>query len=199
MTALSSLLDLPASDPATREILDAALEVMATLGLRKATIEDIARQAGVDRVTVYRRLGTKNDVFNAVLVREAQRVFERAAESAGKTADADERIALVFTGLVRDLRGHALFNKLLEMDPASAVPKVTIGAPALLRLAIHFATSELLHDLENRDPEDLTARVEIVARLVQSLFLTPEGVVELRTRSQLMEFARTYVVPIITR
>lgn len=198
MTALSSFLDAPATDPATSEILDAALEVMATLGLRKATIEDVARQAGVDRVTVYRRLGTKNDVVNAVLAREAQRVFERAA-AAAKTADIEERIALVFTGLVRDLRGHALFNKLLEMDPASTVPKVTIGAPALLRLAVHFATSELLHDLEGHDPEDLTARVEIVARLVQSLFLTPEGVVELRTRAQLMDFARAYVVPIILR
>lgn len=186
-------------DPATTEILDAALELFATLGIRKTTIEDIARQAQVDRVTVYRRLGTKNDVVAAVLAREAQRVFETAAAAGEKASDVEERIALVFATLVRDLRGHALFNKMLAMEPENTIPKVTTGASGLLELAVHFATSQLLQDVGSDDPEDLAARVEVVARLVHSLYLTPDAVVELRTRAQLMDFARRYVVPIITR
>jgi AcrR family transcriptional regulator len=196
--SLTLPVQLQASDPATAELLDAALELFATLGIKKTTIEDIARQAGVDRVTVYRRLGAKGDVVDTVLAREAQRVFERVAASAGKTADVEERVAVIFTGLVRDLRGHALFNKLMAIEPDTAFPKVSSGAADLLRLAVHFATTILLPDLKPDDPEDLTARVEIVARLVQSLFLTPDAVVPLNSRAQLMAFARTYVVPIVT-
>ena len=43
-----------------------------------------------------------------------------------------------------------------------------------------------------------SARIEIVARLIHSLFLTPDAVVDLSTRPQLMAFARKYVVPIVT-
>lgn len=198
VNTVSRLLDAPPTDPATNEILDAALEVLASQGIRKTTIEDVARQAGVDRVTVYRRLGTKNDVVGAVLAREAQRVFEGAAASASRATDIEERVALVFTGLVRDLRGHTLFNKIIAMEPDTALAKVTTGAAGLVQLAVHFATTSLLDDFESSDPEDLAARVEVVARLIHSLFLTPDAVVELRTRAQLMEFARRYVVPIIT-
>ncbi|KAA1416946.1 TetR/AcrR family transcriptional regulator [Nocardioides humilatus] len=195
---LSDLIEAPAADPATTEILDAALAIFTTLGIRKTNIEDIARQAGVDRVTVYRRLGTKNDIVNAVLAREAQRVFERAAASAGKSGDVDERVALIFTGLVGDLRGNALFNKLMSIEPDTTFPKVSRGAGDLLRLAVDFATTILLPDVESDDPDALTARIEIVARLVHSLFLTPDAAVELKTRQQLLRFARKYVVPIVT-
>jgi AcrR family transcriptional regulator len=198
MTPATMPTEAPRTDPANTELLDAALHLFTTMGIRKTTIEDIARQVGVDRVTVHRRLGTKNDVVSAVLEREAQRVFERAAASAGKTADVEERVALVFTDLVRDLRGHALFNKLMSMEPGTTFPKVSKDAADLLRLAVHFATTILLPDVEPDDLADLTARVEIVARLVHSLFLTPDAVVELKTRAQLMSFARKYVVPIVT-
>lgn len=198
MTASSAAIEVQKVDPATAQILDAALETFANLGIRKTTIEDIARAAQVDRVTVYRRLGTKSDLISAVLAREAQRVFDGAAATADKAHDIEERVALVFTALVRDLRGHALFNKMMSLEPDSTFPKVTSGAASLLQMAVHYATSTLLEDLEPQDPDDLSARVEIVARLIHSLFLTPDAVVDLSTRPQLMAFARKYVVPIVT-
>lgn len=188
----------PAEDPVTTELLDAALELFATLGIKKTTIEDVARKAGVDRVTVYRRLGSKNDVVSAVVAREAQRVFERASATAGKTDDLSERVARVFAGLVGDLRSHALFNRVMTMDPTATFPKVTTEAAELLRFAVQFATSDLLTDIGSQDSEDLTTRVEIVARLIHSLFLTPDAVVALGTHAQRMNFARKYVAPIIT-
>lgn len=185
-------------DPATTALLDVALQLITTMGIRKTTVEDIARHAGVDRVTVHRRLGSKSDVVSAVLEREAQRVFERAAASADGATDIGERVAAVFSGLVRDLRGNALFNKLMAFEADTTLAKVSTDATDLLRLAVHFATTTLLDDIDTDDQEDLETRVEIVARLVHSLFLTPDAVVKLKTRAQLMTFARRYVVPIVT-
>ncbi|WP_040697921.1 helix-turn-helix domain-containing protein, partial [Nocardia vinacea] len=58
-----------AADPETR-ILDAALVQFSKVGVKKTTIEDVARQAGVDRVTVYRRVGSRDDLVQAVISRE---------------------------------------------------------------------------------------------------------------------------------
>ncbi|MEV6432642.1 helix-turn-helix domain-containing protein [Nocardia sp. NPDC051463] len=53
-------------------ILEAALIQFGKGGVKKTTIEDIARQADVDRVTVYRRISSRDDVVRAVMTREME-------------------------------------------------------------------------------------------------------------------------------
>ncbi|MEV2268001.1 TetR/AcrR family transcriptional regulator [Nonomuraea africana] len=52
-------------------ILDAAAELLVRLGYRKVTIEDIAQRAGVGKGTVYLHWRTKQQLFDALLLREA--------------------------------------------------------------------------------------------------------------------------------
>lgn len=63
---------LPA-DPLTEQILDAAREQFTTFGLRRSTVDDVAKRAGVSRVTVYRRFGNKDGLVSACLIREYRR------------------------------------------------------------------------------------------------------------------------------
>ncbi len=51
-------------------ILDAASELMQRWGYRKTTIDDIARQAGVAKGTIYLHWKTREDLFRALLIRE---------------------------------------------------------------------------------------------------------------------------------
>ena len=60
------------------EILDAASECYLRLGVSKTTAEDIARAAGISRATLYRRCGSHEAIFLAVLTREAE---EMAADA----------------------------------------------------------------------------------------------------------------------
>ena len=60
----------PDSDATTERILDAALEEFLDFGLRRATVEDITRRAGVGRMTVHRRFSTKQSLIEAVWLRE---------------------------------------------------------------------------------------------------------------------------------
>src|SRR5262245_38415648 len=65
------------------EILDAALEEFAQLGLHGASTEDIARRAGISQPYVFRLFGTKKALFTAVVARcfrQTQELFARAAE-----------------------------------------------------------------------------------------------------------------------
>ena len=72
------------SGGAKRErILDGASRVFAECGFRKTTIGDIVREAGVARATVYKYFDAKEDVFDAVLRREAEEVLAAVTEAVG--------------------------------------------------------------------------------------------------------------------
>jgi len=57
-------------------ILDAAAELVQRWGYHKTTIDDIARQAGVAKGTIYLHWETKEDLFVALLTREELKLAE---------------------------------------------------------------------------------------------------------------------------
>ena len=52
-------------DLTAERILDAALEQFVLVGIRRSSVEDVARRAGVTRVTVYRRFPRKDALVEA--------------------------------------------------------------------------------------------------------------------------------------
>src|SRR5262245_9247144 len=56
-------------------ILEAALQQIAITGVRRTSADDIARRAGVNRVTLYRRLGSREDILRAAYLQETARVL----------------------------------------------------------------------------------------------------------------------------
>ncbi len=54
-------------------ILDAATTLLVRWGYRKTTIDDVAREAGVGKGTIYLHWKDKNDLFRAAIWREQQR------------------------------------------------------------------------------------------------------------------------------
>lgn len=67
-------------------ILDAAAELLVRYGYRKVTVEDVAAQAGVGKGTVYLHWRTKQQVFEALVIRESVGFVEHLV--AGLRADA---------------------------------------------------------------------------------------------------------------
>lgn len=57
-------------------ILDAARELILRFGYRKVTVEDIATRAGVGKGTVYLHWRTKDELYEALLLRESIEVIE---------------------------------------------------------------------------------------------------------------------------
>ncbi|QIS20039.1 TetR/AcrR family transcriptional regulator [Nocardia terpenica] len=184
-------------DSLTDRILDAASAVFEDVGIRKATIEDIGRRAGVERVTVYRRVGSKDDVVRAVVLREAQRIITAVTDRANATGSLEDRVAATFAGLVLGLRDHPLYNRLLRLEPDTTLPRLTVDAATPLAWAVNAAVTILAPD-QPGDLDLLTARVEIIARTIHSMVLTPHGVTELDTEAQLVDFAYRHIAPIIT-
>jgi AcrR family transcriptional regulator len=57
-------------------ILDAVTTLLVRWGYRKTTIDDVAREAGVGKGTIYLHWKDKNDLFRAAIWREQQRYSE---------------------------------------------------------------------------------------------------------------------------
>ena len=101
-------------------ILDAAYEMLLAIGMRRLTMADIARQAGVSRATMYRRWPNVQAVVAELLTRE----FGALATPLATVAPANARSALV-TGvvqIVREVRSHPLLRKIVDVDPEVLLP-----------------------------------------------------------------------------
>jgi AcrR family transcriptional regulator len=71
-------------------ILDAALQVFGQYGYRRTSMDDIAREADVGKGTIYLSFASKEEVFQALSERLAQRMLagaEAASRRPGTTAD----------------------------------------------------------------------------------------------------------------
>ncbi|GAA3141526.1 helix-turn-helix domain-containing protein [Planomonospora alba] len=80
----------PPRDPAQRaerahRILDAAAELILRWGYDKTTIDDVARQAGVAKGTIYLHWKTREALFTALLRRERVRMLAEVRRSAPHT------------------------------------------------------------------------------------------------------------------
>jgi AcrR family transcriptional regulator len=71
-------------------ILDAALRVFGQYGYRRTSMDDIAREAQIGKGTIYLSFASKDEVFQALAQRLAQRMLagaEAASRQPGTTAD----------------------------------------------------------------------------------------------------------------
>jgi AcrR family transcriptional regulator len=192
--------DEPEGDDITRRILDGALEQFERFGLKRSTVEDVAKRAGLARITIYRRFPTKNDLMGAVIVREAQRAFAEIDAAVSRVSGTEERIVEGFVVTLRIARHHPLLLRLLSTEPETVLPYFTLhGGPVLAAartyLADHIRRAQRLGDVPPFDPEPVA---EMLVRVAQSFLLTPESVIPLDSDRRVRAFARRYLAPLIT-
>lgn len=101
-------------------LLDAARAAIVAVGWRRSTLTDIARRAGVSRMTIYRRWPDTQTLLADLMTREWSGVVEDAALT--EAATVRERLVGGVVATVRALRGNELFLKIVEVDPELLLP-----------------------------------------------------------------------------
>jgi AcrR family transcriptional regulator len=94
------------SDARWAAVLAAASHVFADVGYEKATLEDVAREVGINRATLYYYVGTKEELLVSLLSEPIATVTSRLEEDAGRDAPADEKLAAALRGYVKTLDEH---------------------------------------------------------------------------------------------
>ncbi|MFG2020021.1 TetR/AcrR family transcriptional regulator [Actinomadura geliboluensis] len=195
----SLLTEGPRSEPQTDRILDAALRSFEAYGPRRTTMDDVARESGLGRATIYRRFPTKGDLVTGVLLREARRFFAELDEAVAALPTLEERLVEGFAVTLRISREQRLITRLMVVEPELILPHSTVKAGPLLAaargyLAGRLRTAQRLGAAPAGVDPELVA--EILVRLTHSLVLTPEGHIPLDDEGA-RAFARHYLLPIV--
>jgi AcrR family transcriptional regulator len=111
------------SDPTADAILDAARSSVGHFGIRRTTLSDIARLAGVSRMTVYRRYPDLPALIRELMTREFGALMDEIDASVDGP-DGRSRLVARAGSAVRALREHPLLRKLLEAEPELLLPYV---------------------------------------------------------------------------
>jgi AcrR family transcriptional regulator len=91
----------------TEEILGAAFRIFSVKGYHNATVDDIAREAGISKGTCYQYFTGKEDVFIATMERTLSELLSEAEAAAGEASEALVRLGiegLTFISKYRDLQ-----------------------------------------------------------------------------------------------
>ncbi|MFC9290457.1 TetR/AcrR family transcriptional regulator [Streptomyces sp. NPDC057052] len=105
-------------------VLDAVRDCVLAVGVRRTTLTDVARRAGVSRMTLYRRWPDVRSLVGDLMTREWVGVATDAMPE--RRPDTDAR-ALLVDGLVAGVtafRAHPLFRKIVDVDPELLLPYV---------------------------------------------------------------------------
>ncbi|MEU5660433.1 TetR family transcriptional regulator [Streptomyces sp. NPDC047737] len=195
-----ALVEEPPTDALSEQILDAAREQFMTFGLRRSTVDDVAKRAKVSRVTVYRRIGNKDSLVSACLLREYRRFVADVDEAVAALPTMEDRLVAGFVTVLKHIREHPLVGGLLRLEPEIMLPFLTLeSGPAFLAMRGYLA-GRLRHAqrLEGRPETDPTPVAELMVRITVSFLLNPLSCFELDDDEQVRAFARRYLVPLLS-
>ena len=177
-------------------VLDAALACVARVGLGKTTLDDVAREAGCARATVYRCFPGKQALFGAMVKREVAALGTRAIEAAAATDSlADAIVAVILTG-AETFNSHAALGFVAEYEQEILIPQLSFDrGSAVLRGAAMLIAPAFTRFVEADRAERLG---EWVARLALSYLLNPSEQVRLDNAAEVRALVVDYVLPGVT-
>ena len=108
----------PETSSAADLALDAARESILAVGWSRTTLTDVARRAGVSRMTIYRKWPDMGALLGDLMTREWAGLVQ--VDTTG--ADALDRLVRSAVGTVQAVRANPLFARIIELDPDRLLP-----------------------------------------------------------------------------
>jgi AcrR family transcriptional regulator len=176
-----------------QRIMLAVIAQCEDFGLRRTTMDDVARRAGLSRATLYRHFDSKDAVVQAVILAEAERFFDRLDVALAGVDRVEERVVEGFAFALPYLARHALLRKLLRTEPEALLPYL-LGDSRLIPIATEAVAARVPGDSEV-DPRDARSVAELLVRLVLSLALSPDSALGIDDAEGARRLARRYLVP----
>lgn len=175
-------------------ILTASLKVFETKGLADSTMQEIAAKAKIGRATLYRHFASKDEVLQALVLREARELFGRLEEAAG----AEERPEALFENALPValgfFQGHRLLQRVLRKEPEYVIPYLTYQSSGLLSAAVDFMEPYLARAKKTGGLKvEPKVAAEWACRILLSLLTTKSVVADLSDPSEL----KRYLAPVL--
>ncbi|HEX5146685.1 MAG TPA: TetR/AcrR family transcriptional regulator [Conexibacter sp.] len=124
-------------------LLDATQACVLAVGVRRTTMTDVARRAGVSRMTLYRRYADVTSLMQALMTREFTQVIDEVEAEVAALPSARERLVTAAVGGVDRLTRHPLFLRILDVDPELLLPYLTTRRGAFQRAVVAVVEARL--------------------------------------------------------
>lgn len=151
-------------------VLDAVRDCVLAVGVRRTTLTDVARRAGVSRMTLYRRWPDVRSLVGDLMTREWIDVATRALPEPHPDKDTRTQIVDGLVAGVEGFRAHPLFRKIIDVDPELLLPYVLDR-----RGASQEALLELLADSLEQGHADGSVRLAPTRRQARAVLLVVQS------------------------
>lgn len=177
----------------------AALDEFAEHGIRRASMEDVARRAGVSRMTVFRRFASKQRLVEVVIAREVRRGMQELDLLWEGAETLEDRLVAGFEFAGRYVRGHPLFDRLLRSEPEVLLPPLTLDGGPVLELYRSLIAHRLQAEIKagRAATSDIDGVAEVIARLAISLLLTRDGTITLDDPHSIHRLVNLTLLPML--
>ncbi|MFJ7965336.1 TetR/AcrR family transcriptional regulator [Streptomyces sp. NPDC096324] len=151
-------------------VLDAVRDCVLAVGVRRTTLTDVARRAGVSRMTLYRRWPDVRTLVGDLMTREWIDVATRAMPEPHPDRPTRAQIVDGLVAGVEGFRAHPLFRKIIDVDPELLLPYVLDR-----RGASQEALLELLADALAEGHADGSVRLAPTRRQARAVLLVVQS------------------------
>ncbi|ONI90451.1 TetR family transcriptional regulator [Saccharothrix sp. ALI-22-I] len=152
-------------------LLDAARDCVVQVGVRRTTLTDIAKRAGVSRMTLYRRFPDVGTLVRALMTREFTALLQRITVTGDNTR---QRLVAQAIASIRLLAADPLMRRVLDLDAELMLPYLVqrLGSTQKLVEAFLVAQIEAGHADGSIRAGSPAAQARLVLLTTQSLVLS---------------------------
>jgi AcrR family transcriptional regulator len=177
------------------EVLDAAYTITVEDGWEHVRMTTLASRVGVSRQTLYKEFGSKDEVGEALVLREAERFHTGVVEHADQHEDLTDSVHAAISFTLRHGAANPLLRSILagsQSGEQSLLPYVTTGSGPMLDTTGALVRDHLHSRHPGLGPEDLDTLADTIVRLTVSHLLRPTGAVE-STADRVTRLVTAYV------
>jgi AcrR family transcriptional regulator len=195
---MSALLTDCDARPAARPELEARavaalLTCVARQGLRKTTLDDVARETGCGRATLYRYFASKQALLTAAGHSEATRIVAALRDAAAGADTLEDAVVALLVTAGAELGAHPALRFVADFEPDWLLPQLAFaGGDRFLAVA-----ADALAPAVDRfvDADHAVRAAEWIARVGLCLLCSPVAPVALDDEASVRDYAREFIVP----
>ncbi|MFM7617812.1 MAG: TetR/AcrR family transcriptional regulator [Actinomycetes bacterium] len=186
------MVTVPAAPSTEQRLLDATLACLARHGIAKTTLDDVAREAGVSRATLYRYFPGKQALLAAAVATEAARMVAAIDAAGAGTTDLEDAVVAMMRTAAYELSHQAALQFALAHEPEQVLPHLAFaGGDAFLAAASSAFAPSLARFLP---PERVPRAAEWCARMVLTV-LEPREQALIADDDVVRDMVREFVIP----
>jgi AcrR family transcriptional regulator len=191
------------ADARRAAILDAALQVFGQYGFRRTSMDDIAREAEIGKGSIYLSFASKEEVFQALSQRLAQRMLvgaQAASSGPGTTADKLAAMHVAWFGTYADtIRRSPHAADLLDAKHQLSADLVADAATRYKRLVQNVLTEAAAAGELDLEPAGLTTGAAAELLIAAARGLQPSTPSPAAYRRHLTTLVRVMIAGLASR